>query len=62
MWALKVMRSTIAATRRVGEHRSPLAERKIARQPDTGSFLSLCDDLAQQFGSAKVYRNGLFGT
>jgi hypothetical protein len=67
MWALKVMRSTKAATSRGSGRRFPIAERQVAGQPDTGSFFALGDDLEQffalgddleqQFGSANVDLN-----
>jgi hypothetical protein len=55
MWALKVTRSTIAATRReFGEDGSPFAEREIGPDGDGGSFLALGDDLDQQFRALGV--------
>ncbi len=53
MWALKVTRSTMAATRRgSGEHRAPFAEGQVGRDRDRGPFFAFGDDLEQQFGAA----------
>jgi hypothetical protein len=53
MWALKVTRSTMAATW-VGEHGAPFAERQVGGDRDGGSFFAFGDDLEQQFGAAGV--------
>jgi mRNA-degrading endonuclease toxin of MazEF toxin-antitoxin module len=39
---------------RVGEHRSPFAERQICPDGDGGSFLPFGDDLEQQLGAAGI--------
>jgi len=39
---------------RVGEHRTPLAERKVGPDPDRRSLFAVGDDLEQQFGAARV--------
>ena len=55
MWALKVTRSTIAATRRgSGKTVPPFAERQVGPDRDRGSFLSLGEDLEEQLGAAGV--------
>jgi hypothetical protein len=55
MWALKMIRSTMAATRPgAGEHGSPFAEWQVRADRDGGSFFSFGDDLEQQFGAAGV--------
>src|SRR5438045_4204097 len=55
MCALKVARSTIAATSRGSPNTLPhSAERKVGPDPDRGVFVSLGDDLEQQFGAARL--------
>ena len=55
MWALKVTRSTIAATRRgSGNTVAPFGERQVGGDRDRGSFFAFGDDLEQQFGAAWV--------
>jgi hypothetical protein len=39
---------------RLGEHGSPFAERQVRADGDGGSFFSFGDDLAEQFGAARV--------
>jgi hypothetical protein len=55
MWALKVTRSTMAATRRgVGDDGAPLAEWEVAGQRDAGLFFSFGEDLEQRLGASGV--------
>jgi hypothetical protein len=55
MCALKVTRSTIAATSRGSPNTDPpFAERQIGADADRGPFLALGDDLEQQLGSVAV--------
>src|SRR5438093_1195148 len=55
MCALKVTRSTIAATSRWSPNTLPhSSERKAGPDPDRGVFVSLGDDLEQEFGAARV--------
>src|SRR5438552_1397886 len=55
MCALKVTRSTIAATSRWSPNTLPhSSERKVGPDPDRGVFVPLGDDLEQQFGAARV--------
>ena len=55
MWALKVTRSTMAATRRgSGEHGAPFADGQVGGDRDGGPFFAFGDDLEEQFGSARV--------
>ena len=55
MWALKVTRSTMAATSRgSGNDGAPLGERQVRGDRDRGAFLAFGDDLEQQLGASGV--------
>ena len=55
MWALKVMRSTIAATKRGSGKTAPHSlNGRLLASPMLAPFSALGDDLEQQFDSARV--------
>jgi hypothetical protein len=54
MWALKVTRSTMAATRGVGDDLPPFAERPVGGQRDQGFLCSFGEDLEQKLGASAV--------
>jgi hypothetical protein len=55
MWALKVTRSTMAATRRGSGKAVPHSlNGRFVPDRDEGSFFAFGDDLGQQFGAAGV--------
>ena len=55
MWALKVTRSTIAATRRGSGNTVPHSLKgRLVPIADAGAFFAFGDDLEQQFGAAGV--------
>ena len=55
MWALKVTRSTIAATRRGSGKTEPHSLKgRLVPIADGGAFLAFGDDLEQQLGAAGV--------
>jgi hypothetical protein len=57
MWALKVTRSTMAATSLGSGTRFPFAERQVCPDGDGGVFFSFGDDLEQQLSPASHVRN-----
>ena len=55
MWALRVTRSTIAATSRGSGNTAPHSLKgRLGRDRDAGAFLAFGDDLEEQLGAAGV--------